>query len=227
MKKIVIGCLVLFAFNAQGQGRGIIDVFQNTQGSALRNVVEDKSKEGAVGSPYVNDLYLNTQISGTDNVFQSRYNAFTDEVEVKYEDALFVIPKEEQYKTIYYKLLDSKLQLMRYSSEKEDFVYGYLFELFASGSVGVYKRERVTYQEARPSVNGYSLPTPPKYNKKSPEYYIKISDTKTIPFPKNKKALQELFSQKADAISNYLKDEKISFKDENDLIKLTKFLATI
>ncbi len=227
MKKIVIGCLILVAFNAQGQGRGLIDVFQNTGGSVLKNVVADKEKDNAVGSPYANDLYLSTQISGTDNVFQTRYNAYTDEVEVRYDDAVFVIPKEEQYKTIYYKLSNTKLQLMRYNAQKDEYIFGYLFELFAQEKVAIYKREKVTFQAQREPVNGYSQPIPAKYNKNNPEYYIKIDESKVVPFPKNKKALQSLFPDKNEAISTYLKSEKISFKEEADLIKLTKFLATI
>jgi len=227
MKKIVVACLLLLGVNAYSQGRGILDVFQNTQGSALRNVVEDKKKENAIGSPYVNESYLNTQIAGTNNVLQTRYNAYTDEIEVKYDDAIFVVPKEEQYKTIYYKLTDSRLQLMRYKPESGEPVYGYLFELFIDNEFGLYKRERVTYQDAKEPTNGYATATPPKYNKKSPEYLIKLNDSEVVPFPKNKKALIALFSGKEELISNYLKAEKISFKDEEDLLKLTKFLKTL
>ncbi len=226
MKKIVIGCLILVAFNAQGQGRGILDVFQNTGGSVLKNVVVDKQKDNAVGSPYANDLFLTTQISGTDNTFQTRYNAYTDEVEVKHDDAVFVVPKQEQYGSIYYKMANTKLQLMRYNAQKDDYIYGYLMELYAKEMFGIYKRERVTFQDERQPVNGYAMPTPPKYNKNKPEYYLKMDESKVIPFPKSKKDLQNLFPTKKEVISNYLKDEKISFKEEEDLIKLTKFLAT-
>ncbi|WP_396177844.1 hypothetical protein [Flavobacterium sp.] len=227
MKKIVVGCLFLVAFSSQGQGRGIIDVFQNTGGSVLRSVTAGKDKDNAIGSPYVNDLFLTTQISGTENVFQTRYNAYTDEVEVRHDDAVFVIPKEDQFSSIYYKLADSKLKLMRYNVEKEEYKYGYLFELYVKETFGIYKRERVTFQDERQPVNGYSLPTPPKYTKNSPEYYLKMDETKVIPFPKNKKALISLFSNNEEKINTFLKSEKISFKDEADLIKLTQFLATL
>lgn len=227
MKKIVIGCLILVSFSSQGQGRSILDILDNTGGSIFRNRVIYKEKDNVIGSPYFNDLFLTSEISGTENVFQTRYNAYTDEIEVRRDDAVFVIPKEQQYSSIYYKLSSFKLQLMRYNSQKEEYIYGYLFELYVKETFGIYKRERVSFQDERQPVNGYSLPTPPKFNKSNPEYYLKVDESKVVPFPKNKNALKDLFPNKEEAIANYLKNEKISFKDEADLIKLTQFLATI
>jgi hypothetical protein len=54
-----------------------------------------------------------------------------------------------------------------------------------------------------------------------------MDETKVIPFPKNKKALISLFSNHEEKINAFLKSEKISFKHEADLIKLTQFLATL
>lgn len=227
MKKIVIGCLFLVAFNAQGQGRSILDILDNTGGSVFRNVVTFKEKENAIGTPYLNDLFMSSQIAGTENVFQTRYNAHMDEVEVRHDDSVFVIPKEEQYNSIFYKLAGTKLQLMRYNGEKDEYIYGYLFELFAQENFGIYKREKVSFQEARPAPNAYATAFPPKYTKKNPEFYLKLEETKVVPFPKSKKALLNLFPNKEGAISDYLKGETISFKEEGDLVKLTKFLATI
>lgn len=227
MKKIVIGCLILVSFSSQGQGRSILDILDNTGGSIFRNRVIYKEKDNVIGSPYVNDLFLTSEISGTENVFQTRYNAYTDEIEVRHDDSVFVIPKEQQYSSIYYKLSNSRLQLLRYNAQKDEYIYGYLFELYVKEMFGIYKREKVSFQDERQPVNGYSLPTPPKYNKNSPEYYLKMNDSTVVPFPKNKKALKDLFPTKEEAIFNYLKSEKNSFKNEEDMIKLTKFLATL
>jgi len=229
MRKLVVGCLFLIGLTSQAQVRNALDQLDNTGagGSLLRNRVLNKPKEKIVGIPYLNEVFMSSSISGVENVFLTRYNAHSDEVEVSYDNATFVIPKEERYSTIINKTLDYKLQLLRYNSDKENYVYGYLFELYANEKVGVYKRQQIMLQEAREAPNGYSLPVPPKYNQKSDEYYLKMDETKVIPFPKNKKTLVNLYPSSEKAIVAYLKAEKISFKDEGDMIKLTKFLATL
>jgi hypothetical protein len=230
MKKFAIYGLLLIAFYAQGQAGGLIlDRLDNAGagGSLFRNKVFDKTKEKVQGSPYLNDVFMSSQISGAENVFLTRYNAYTDEVEVSYDDSVFVIPKEERYGSIYNKTSDYKLQLLRYNAEKDEYIYGYLFELFTNEKVGLYKRQQIILQEAREAPNGYSVPVPPKYNQKNGEYYLKTDGNKVVPFPRNKKGLYAVLPVNENAISGFLKAEKISFKDEEDLLKLTRFLATL
>lgn len=230
MKKIVFGCMFLIAFSVQGQGGFVLDNIDAAGGGStlFRNKVFEKKKEKIEGTPYLNEVFMSSSISGVENVFLTRYNAFTDEVEVSYDESIFVIPKEERYSTIVNKPLDYKLQLIRYNAGDENYVHGYLFELFATEKVGLYKREQVVLQEAREAANSYATSVPPKYAKKSEEYFLKMNAEKVVPFPKNKKGLNNLYSGKSgESINAYLKSEKISFKNESDLIKLTKFLATL
>lgn len=230
MKKIVIGCMFLIAFSVQGQGISVLDRLDNAgaSGSLFRNKVLEKKKERIEGTPYLNEVFMSSSISGVENIFLTRYNAFTDEVEVSYDESIFVIPKDEQYSTIVNKPLEYKLQLMRYNASDENYVYGYLFELFATEKVGLYKREQVVLQEAREAANSYATSVPPKYAKKSEEYFLKMNAEKVVPFPKNKKGLNNLYSGKSgESIKAYLKSEKISFKNQADLIKLTKFISTL
>ncbi|WP_026978844.1 hypothetical protein [Flavobacterium tegetincola] len=227
MKNLLLGCLSLFAFSSQGQML-VLDQLDSSGGAALfRNKVMDKTKERISGSPFISDDFMASEVSGAENVWLTRYNAFSDEVEISYDNAIFVIPKDERYQTIYNKTANYKLQLMRFNSEKEDYIYGYLFELFSNEKMGLYKREQISLQEGREATNSYSVAQPPKYNRKSAEYYIKLDAEKVIPFPKNKKALIGLYSNNEDAISKYLKENKTSFKNEGDLIALTRFLGSL
>lgn len=229
MKKILIAALCFVALSSQGQGFNVLEGMDNagSGGALFRNKVLDKTKEKISGSPFINDTFMASDVAGVQNVWLTRYNAFSDEVEISYDNSIFVIPKDERYQTIYNKTENYKLQLMRFNAEKEEYVYGYLFELFTNDAIGIYKREQISLLEGREATNSYSVAQPPKYNRKSPEYYIKLNAEKTIPFPKNKKALIDLFSNNEDAVTNYLKQNRTSFKNEGDLIALTRFLATL
>jgi hypothetical protein len=45
--------------------------------------------------------------------------------------------------------------------------------------------------------------------------------------PRKKKELLTLFPEKASQIEQFLKEKKISFNDENDLLLLTAYLSTL
>ena len=191
------------------------------------NKVLDKSAENITGTPYLNDIFMLSEISGAANSFLTRYNAYKDEVEVSYEKETFVIPKDDRFEMIYNITSNYKLKLVKYTTESNENVYGYLIELFGNDKVGVYRRERTLLRPARESNNSYAPRLSAYYDKVSPDYYLQLDENKTIPFPKNKKALLNLYPSKKEALSDYLKANKISFKNEVDLVSLTKFLATL
>jgi hypothetical protein len=229
MKKILIACVFLIAFSAQGQGGLVLDNLGMAEGGGalLRNKVLERKKEKIEGTPYLNEVFMSSSISGADNLFVTRYNAYNDEVEISHDGSIFVIPKVDKHNTIVNKSFDYILKLIRYNAGGENYVYGYLFELFTTENMGLYQRQQIVLQEAREAANSYSTAIPAKYIKKSTEHYLMMGENKVMLFPKNKKALTSLFSGKEEKITDYLKSEKISFKEEEDLIKLTKFLATL
>ena len=229
MKKLMIACLFLAAVSSQGQGNTILDRLgtAGTGSSLFMNKVLDKSAENITGTPYLNDVFMLSEISGAANSFLTRYNAYKDEVEVSYEKETFVIPKDDRFEMIYNITSNYKLKLVKYTSDTNQSVYGYLIELFGNDKVGVYRRERTLLRPSRESNNSYAPRIAAYYDKVSPDYFLQLDENKIIPFPKNKKALLNLYPSKKDALSDYLKVNKTSFKNEADLVSLTKFLATL
>lgn len=229
MKKLLLGCLFLAALSSQGQGKSVLDRLgtAGTGSSLFMNKVMDKSPENIVGTPYLNDMYMLSEISGAANSFLTRYNAYKDEVEVSYENETFVIPKDDRFVSIYNITSNYRLKLVNYTSANDEKVYGYLIELFSNDKVGVFRRERTLLRPARESDNSYSPRMAAYYDKVSSDYYLQMDESNIIPFPKNKKALLSLYPSHKDALSSYLKENKVSFKNEVDLVSLTKFLATL
>lgn len=226
MKKLLVGCLFLIAFSSQGQF--VMDSFGGTDGATLlRNKIGSKSVDNVTGSPYLDDKFMLSTIAGTENVFSTRYNAYKDEVEISYDNETFVMPKDDRYSSIFNKQSNYKLQLVKYTTEDGENVYGYLIDVFSDDNTGLFRREKITVQQGREAVNSYSQSTPPKYSKKSPEYYLKFNSDKIIPFPSKKKDLLNMYSKHEDKLSSFLKEKKVSFKSEQDLTELTKLLSTL
>ena len=55
---------------------------------------------------------------------------------------------------------------------------------------------------------------------------IKI-EVEFVPAPKKKKELLALFPEKASEVEKFVKEKKISFSDEKDLLLLTEYLSTL
>lgn len=225
-RSLIIIYLFLASFSLYAQN--VLDRLDPLSGGVLfRNKVFNKNSEQVKGTPYLNDEFTISEITGANKLFLTRYNIYKDEVEISYENETFIIPKDKRFDTIWNKNLNYKLVLTNYTSVNDENTYGYLIELFSEKETGLFKREKIILIPARESGNSYSRSVPSSYNKINPDFYLKTNSETIIPFPKNKKALITLYPKNSQNISKYLNDAKISFKKEADLIKLTKFIGTL
>lgn len=210
--------LACFAQNGSQVGQTIVlQNFQDARKYALGpgNLIE--------GSPYYEDVFFLSKVEGIDKVFLSKYNIALDQFEFKEDEEVYILPKKPVYKTVI--LPKSKFVLLDYTSENI-LKNGYLIELFKSDNVSLYKKLRIKTTEIQ-EAKAYEKASPARYVKISPEYYIQIKENGIVNFPKNKKELLSLFSVSNEKIEDYLKKNKTSFKSDDDLIKLTSFLAEL
>lgn len=235
MKKqfITVCALTLFAglsaINAQSsistlRVRDLID--PNHSGNYDRNHVMDSKKETVEGSPYLTTKYDYGNIAGVDQLIMMRYNAYADEIEIQDgETKTYILPKKEEFSNINFKSLNYKLRLVNYTDAKDATVYGYLAEVAAVNGVSLFRRDHILLQAQKEAANSYDSDRPAKYIKGKPDFYLEQKDKKIIPFPKNKKGLQELYPSQKEAINTFFKENDYSFKDEKDLIKIAEFTS--
>lgn len=228
MKKIIITLTFTFlALNANAQG--VFDrISEGSTGILLRNNALDKKDANISGIPYLDDKFFYSEISGVQEKVLTRYNAATDEIEIKKDDENkeFLLPKTPEFNTVNSKFGKYILKLVDYTTPKGESINGYLVELWTNEKSSFFRRDRIKLEEGREG-NGYTGYTPPKYTKAAEEYYIQLKDKEIVVFPKNKKALTELFKDKKSEIDTFLKANKLSFKDEKDMIKIAEFASTL
>lgn len=228
MKKIIITLsLSFFALNVGAQG--LFDhVSSGTTGMLLRNNAIGKKDANISGTPYIEDKFFDSEISGVSEKLLTRYNAATDEIEIKKEDTEgeFLLPKTAEYGTVSSKYGKYILKLVDYVTPKGESINGYLVELWANENSSLLRRDRIKLEEGREG-NGYTGYTPPKYAKAAAEYYIQFKGKDIAVFPKNRKALIELFKDKKSEIETFFKSNDLSFKDEKDMAKITEFASTL
>ncbi len=195
-------------------------------GSGLVNAKKTTS-EKATGSQYFIDAFLPASISGSTTTYLVRYNAYTDQIEVKSsnDEVRPLIAKKD----VLVATSDKKntFEYVDYTSEKDESHTGYLNLISNNSGVKIYSRMRIYLQpESHPS-NGYESYKPAMYKKSSVEYYIKTKDGGIVYMPSKKKELAKLFLGKDKEINDFIKTNKISLSDEQDLKKLGEFLNTL
>lgn len=228
MRKIIFTLTISFlALSASAQG--IFDhVSSGATGTLLRNNAIDKKDANIIGTPYIDDKFFISDISNVPEKVMTRYNAATDEIEIKKEDdnKEFLLPKSTEYATVNSKYGKYILKLVDYKTPKGESVNGYLVELWTNGNSSFFRRDRIKLEEGREG-NGYTGYTPPKYTKAATEYYLQINSNEIAVFPKSKKGLTEIFKDKKSQIDAFFKTNDLSFKDEKDMVKITEFASTL
>ncbi|MGC4129538.1 MAG: hypothetical protein QM564_08235 [Bergeyella sp.] len=156
------------------------------------------------------------------NVQNLRYNAYEDEMEFQEGEQLYYTNKEEGLK-IEFPELKKTYQCINYSIEGKN-RFGYLVLLVENPKYSLYKREKTELLKGEKSPNAYGKDANDYYAKQKDLYLIKRGHD-FIKLPKNQKEFISQFSLNKAYFEKYIKDNKLSFSKEGDLIKIMEYLS--
>ncbi|MGJ8591088.1 MAG: hypothetical protein ACSHXF_00990 [Aquaticitalea sp.] len=183
----------------------------------------DKSDKTIQGSPYIQDNYYPARITAdSEQIFNVRYNAITDEMEINTEESTVqAINKNLPGITVTF-LVDSKIyKSMSYLNEEGISVIGYLIPIInADSKVKLFIKESKKFTDSKPAKSSYQAAVPAKFISIDDVYYFNINDEMAKPLSNNKKEIASLFPKHEKNILNYIKSEKLNVKKKDDLIKL-------
>ncbi len=184
-------------------------------------------KDKAQGSPYVNQMFGQAVVEKLNIKAFMRYNAYKDEFEfITPKNDTLVLDKLEDFDRITFTGLKKQYDLLAYTEDKK-LVYGYLVRVQEKNGWVLYRKERITYVEAKPAKTSLEMNMPAKYSRRGDEFFLKSTDGMTNEFPDSKKALVKAFPAHKDKIEAFLKETKIDFDLESDLVQMFNFLAAL
>lgn len=166
------------------------------------------------GTPYIHNDYKKAKIGDFADVVLARYNSYSDEVEIKLNEDVRYLLKENNYSPI--KFIDSDEQLM-YISDNEQTGYYYVLSV---GNSMLLRKNSTMFIDEQPAQTSYSNTQPAKFQNLKPAYFI-YKDSKLIPFKKENDLIQ-LYPNKN--LKTLIKDHKIRLDKEKDLIKLLQLI---
>ena len=224
MKKTILTtfCLAVFGLLSYGQGATSIDIAteQLYMSSDASRAVD------AVGSPYVDKNFLPVRVKGYDGqIFTGRYNAYNGEMEINLGTKIIALDTSKDYEVMYTQ--SNKIyRTYNYSTPNGISKRGFLNVVNESAENALLKSEIIKYYDKVPAATSYQTDKPAKFVQESDEYYIAKGKVIT-PLPRKKKDLLKAYPKDAKKIKSYLKENKISLKKEQDLIRLAEYLTTL
>ncbi len=222
-----VGNINMEQFTAQGTTGAIF--------AQMRQVKDIKSDLPTVGSVYIHDdfkackIYYKEEFVGD---FYYRHNSYNDEIEIKDTPSANDKDVSSLVAMRQLRLIDtadqSEVALHVYNSKEGTLRNGYLYELSQGPKYSLYFKNNVKYRQGTHPVNSMTRPTPNKFSH-FVEYYLKRNGEETAEFiGKNKSEfLRTIDPNIRENIKDYMKEEKINFNEEPDLLKLFGYMNTL
>lgn len=223
-KTLFLICIFFFFTNVNAQL--VVGGFSQIEMNSIMLRKDNLRDSDITGSQYFNENFLMGKVSGIKESIELRYNAFSDEIEFRNpNDTIYTLIKDEKLNPI--EIFKKKYIYTKYKNEKNEIVNGYLLEIY-SGKLNLYKNEKIILIPAKEPRSGYDSYTPPKLQKSSSDYFLKLKDSNEIfVFPRNRKELISYYPNKENEIKEFLKSNKLGFSKEEDLMEITKFLENL
>ena len=192
-----------------------------TDWSNQMNMTKDGSEiKNIEGKQYFDEDFYPVHIDGynSNNPAIFRYNAYKDVMEFKQNGKIYELTKIDG---LVLNFPSKKYQNLSYSYDNIN-ADGYLV-LLVNKKIPLYKREKIILDEGIISSNTYNDNTKKNYRKLKDLFLIKI-DNKFYKFPRSSKDLSSLPSIDTKKIDEFIKQNKLSYTKENDIIKITEFI---
>jgi hypothetical protein len=177
------------------------------------------------GTPYLDEAYAQGSIltSTASRNTLLRYNAYKDIIEFQVDGQARILDPSTTVKKV--SLGNSTFVVEKYVTDKGIPKYGY-FTLLDSGKVNLFSKKSVKFT---PGLKGRALDggdQPAEFRRNPDEFYIKVGAGELIEV-KNIKTMIAAFPDKQDELAAFAKKEKISPKDEEELVKLVQYYNSL
>lgn len=188
----------------------------------LAKSFEKENKPEYDGSPYLLDEFRDAEIylkNGRQyEDVPMNYNIHNDDFEFMTDDISYSLGNNNIVKNIKVGDRDFYYRNYTYNSAR---IKGYL-ELVADGDYKIFKKHRVIYTEPK-ATRGYVEAQPARFSPRSPDYFIELADGNIVYFNKLKE-IAELLPEKSDKLKDYIKDNRLKARREEDIITFADYI---
>jgi hypothetical protein len=193
-------------------------------------IISIKSANGTSdieGSEYLNENFTPITITKYDGkLYNGRFNAVNGEIEVKLEDNKIIALDTKADFEIKFNITNKTYRTEEFINNRGITKNAFLVVVNDKNDYVLLKEEIIKFHKKIEATSSYAKGRPARYIRENDNYYIKYNDTVAF-ISQKKKDLFKMFPEQSRKIKAYIKENKISLKDEDDLIKIVGYLSTI
>lgn len=200
--------------------RSIDDLETMLKFSKGQSFERQKSYSTIKGTPYLSDDFTQGEIYTKDSILYKallRFNIYEDEIEFKSDSVIRWIAEPQD---IVYVKIDKSVFIYIHPDKKRN-KKGFYYELLEGGKCKLLLRRNAEFLPAEPA-KPYIDAKPARFSMINSTYFLQI-DNGLPQSITNRKSIENAFPEKSSVITRYIKKEKISIKEKEDLIKLVKY----
>jgi len=179
-----------------------------------------KSYSTIEGTPYMSEDFTPGEIYTKDSILYKaplRYNIYADEIEFKADDIIHWIAEPQN---IVHVKIDESVFIYIQTGEKKN-KKGSYYELLEGGKCQLLLKRNIAFLEAE-AAKPYTDPKPNRLERMNDIYFLQFNNGLPQVIT-NMKSVKNTLSEKSSDISKYIKKDKISIKEKDDLIKLVRY----
>ena len=175
------------------------------------------------GSPYLDEAFTAARINDRDETHFVRFDAVEGVVEVQLaEDRVIALDNSIPYTITLLNGTDQVYETHKYINPKGDKVSTFLQVVHSSENFTLFVRENKKYfKEVK--AQGYAAAEPAGFKKTQAQFYIRdkrSASGSAVPLPSKSKEFREFFENDAGRMKNYIKANKLSISESEDLIAI-------
>jgi hypothetical protein len=212
--------------NAQYETMQAIDFFNSAKiarGEAKAALTESDIE----GSPYLNDEFIKGTvytISQTKYIgIPLRYNIYNEQIEFKPENSpVQALAAPETVEKVEFG--DYKMVYVPFTVTKK-IRRGFFIEIEAGDKVVLLARPQVLFEEAKEPA-AYQEAEPPKFVRKSDDYYIRVGKEAAM-LMSNKKDLEEVFPDYGKEVKSFIKKNKVKPNKPERMAELVQYYNSL
>lgn len=189
-------------------------------GRDLDNSMTDEAKKKLLQKQYLTQAYNPALIDQFKTLAYLRYNMYNDQMEFVKNDQIYYMKKEKGRK-VRFTTMNTLYKVYE--------VYGDL-EFFLVKEDGekasLLLKQEVRFVKPKKATSQYTKAKEADFKRRKDEYFVALGDV-VRKVPLKKKEFPVLFGDKAKAIKDYIKKEKLNPKKEGDLMKIIKYYNSL
>jgi len=181
-----------------------------------------------IGSPYAQPMFASAKVTDVPQKYYMRYDIYNDVFEfITPKNDTLVLDKIDAFNSITFTANNKNYNLLNYTDTKGKFTNGYLIKVYKKNTVTLYEKENITFYEPKIAKTSMERSMPARFARIDNTYFLEVKNGTIVEFPDSKKRLLKLMPEHKEVLETFLKENKVSFDDPSDRIKIVDFIATL